>query len=77
MDTTNIINSAVAIGTFILAIVAIVAIFQNRSQARNDWLHTQQLATEDRKQQIRPIMAPEREIFNKSMMQTDPNTGRR
>ena len=41
MDTTDIINSAVAIGTLILAIVAIIAIFQNKSQARNDWLHTQ------------------------------------
>jgi hypothetical protein len=36
----------VALGTLIVAIVAIVAIFQNRSQARKDWLHTQQLATE-------------------------------
>ena len=61
MDTlaaTNIINSGVAIGTLILAIVAIVAILQNRSQARNDWLHTQQLATEERQHQIRPIIVP-------------------
>jgi len=55
---TNIINSIVAIGTFILAIVAIVAIFQNRNQARNDWLHTQQLATEERQHQVRPIVVP-------------------
>jgi hypothetical protein len=61
MDTplaTNIINSAVAIGTLILAIVAIVAILQNRNQARNDWLHTQQLATEERQHQARPIIVP-------------------
>ncbi len=80
MDTsvaTNIINSIVAIGTLSLAIVAIVAIFQNRRQARNDWLHTQQQATEDRKHQIRPIMAPEREIFNSSVMETDQNTGKK
>src|SRR5437660_5263042 len=61
MDTplaTNIINSGVAIGTLILAIVAIGAIFQNRSQARKDWLHTQQLATEERQHQVRPIIVP-------------------
>jgi len=61
MDTllaTNFINSGVAIGTLILAIVAIVAILQNRSQARDDWLHTQQLATEERQHQIRPIIVP-------------------
>jgi hypothetical protein len=74
---TNIINSGVAIGTLILAIVAIVAIVQNRSQARDDWLHTQQLATEERKHQIRPIMAPEKEIFNSSMMEIDPNTSKK
>ena len=61
MDTplaTNIINSLVAIGTLIVAVVAIVAIFQNRSQARNDWLHSQQLATDDRQHQSRPIIVP-------------------
>ena len=61
MDTplaTNIINSLVAIGTLIVAVVAIVAIFQNRSQARKDWLHAQQLATDDRQHQSRPIVVP-------------------
>lgn len=72
MDTplaTNIINSAVAIGTLIVAIVAIVSIFLSRSQARNDWLHAQQLAREDRlhaqqlatderHHQSRPVVVP-------------------
>src|SRR6266446_2245484 len=62
MDTTNIINSGVAIGTLILAIVAIVAILQNRSQARNDWLQAQQLAAEERQHQSRPILVPVGEL---------------
>jgi hypothetical protein len=38
---------------------------------------SRRLATEERKHQIRPIMAPEEEIFNNSMMVTDPNTGKK
>src|SRR6266487_808270 len=61
MDTplaTNIINSVVATGTLVVAIVAIVAIFQNRSQAREDWKHSQQLASDERQHQSRPIIVP-------------------
>lgn len=78
MDTlvaTNIINSGVTIGTLILAIVAIVAIFQNRSQARNDWLHAQQLATEERQHQSRPILVPVEELAPATLTVTEQGPG--
>lgn len=61
MDTplaSNIINLFVAIGTIGAVIVALVGIWLNRRQARNDWLHAQQLATEERQDQSRPIIVP-------------------
>src|SRR5260370_24185398 len=74
---TNIISIAIALITLGAVIVAIKAISENRKQAKANWAHSQQQATEERKHQIRPILAPEEEIFNNSMMVTDPNTGRK
>ena len=79
MDTplaANIINLVVGISTFLAVVVALGGIWLNRKQAREDWLHSQQQATEERKHQIRPIMAPEKEIFNKSMTVKDSSTGK-
>jgi hypothetical protein len=79
MDTplaANIINLVVGISTFLAVVVALGGIWLNRKQAREDWLHSQQQAREERKHQIRPIMAPEKEIFNKSMTVKDPSTGK-
>lgn len=61
MDTplaANIINLFVAIGTIGAVIVALVVLRINRSQTRNDWLHAQQLAREDRQHQSRPVVVP-------------------
>src|SRR5260370_18035003 len=80
MDTqiaTNIISIVIASITLGAVLVAIKAISENRKQAEDNWAHSQQQATEERKHQIRPIMAPEEEIVNKSMMVTDPNTGKK
>ena len=65
MDTplaSNIINLFVAIGTIGAVIVALVGIQLNRRQARNDWLHALQLATDDRQHQSRPIIVPVGEL---------------
>jgi Flp pilus assembly protein TadB len=74
---TNIISIVIASITLGAVLVAIKAISENRKQAKDNWAHSQQQATEERKHQIRPIMAPEREIFNNSMMETDPNTSKK
>ncbi|HLX58378.1 MAG TPA: hypothetical protein VKR83_15275 [Ktedonobacteraceae bacterium] len=74
---TNIISIAIALITLGAVIVAIKAISENRKQAKVNWAHSQQQATEERKHQIRPIMAPEKEIFNKSMMVSDPDPSKR
>lgn len=59
---TNIINSVVAFATLAVAIVAVVGIRENRRLAREDWLHSQQLATEERQHQSRPIVVPVGEL---------------
>jgi len=80
MDTplaANIINLVVGISTFLAVVVALGGIWLNRKQAREDWLHNQQQAKEERKHQIRPVMAPEKEIVNNPMTVTDPSTGKK
>jgi hypothetical protein len=82
----------VAFVAVVAVIIALITsnrqIDENRKQqtkqieASNDQLNKQieesrRLATEERQYQSRPIMAPEREIFNSSMMGTDPNTGQK
>lgn len=74
---TNIISIVIASITLGAVLVAIKAISENRKQAKDNWAHSQQQATEEQKHQIRPIMAPEEEIFNKSMMGTDTNTDKK
>src|SRR5260370_923500 len=74
MDTplaANIINLVVGTSTFLAVVVALGGIWLNRKQAGEDWLHSQQQAKEERKHQIRPIMAPKQEIPNKTMMVSD------
>lgn len=59
MDTqfvSNIINSVVALAALAAVIVSMVAINQNRKQRREDWLHAQQLVTEERQHQVRPFV---------------------
>ena len=74
---TNIISIAIAVITLGAVIVAIKAISENRKQAKDNWSHSQQQAKEERKHQIRPIMAPEKEIVSNPMTVTDLNTGKR
>src|SRR5260370_30574954 len=66
MDTqlaSNIINSVVALAALAAVIVAMVAINENRTQRREDWLHSQQLAIEEHQYQSRPIIVPVGEII--------------
>src|SRR5712692_3772363 len=70
---TNIISIVIALITLGAVLVAIKAISENRIQAKDNWSHSQQQAKDERKHQIRPIMAPEKEIVNQSMMVNDPN----
>ncbi|SRR5258708_21784412 len=80
MDTplaANIINLVVGTSTFLAVVVALGGIWLNRKQAGEDWLHSQQQAKEERKHQIRPIMAPKQEIPNKTMMVSDPDPSKR
>ncbi len=65
MDTalvTSIINSVVAVATLAVAIVAVIGLRENRRLAREDWLHSQQLATVERQHQSRPIVVPVGEL---------------
>jgi len=65
MDTqiaSNIINSVVALAALAAVVVSMVAINENRKQRREDWLHAQQLATEERQHQVRPIIVPVGEL---------------
>src|SRR5258708_1646329 len=55
---SNIISAGAALITLAAVIVAIVAVFQNRNQARDNWDHTQQLAREERQHQSRPVLVP-------------------
>lgn len=73
---TNIISIAIALITLGAVIVAIKAISENRKQAKDNWSHSQQQATEERKHQIRPIMAPEREISHNIATSIDLHTGK-
>ena len=78
MDTplaSNIINLFVAIGTIGAVIVALVGIWLNRRQARNDWLHAQQLATEERQHQSRPILVPVEELTPATLTVTQQGPG--
>jgi hypothetical protein len=75
MDTplaSNIINLFVAIGTIGAVIVALFGIWLNRRQARNDWLHAQQLATDDRQHQSQPIIVPKKEISHNTVTYSPP-----
>jgi len=72
---TNIINSFVAVGTLIVAIVAIVSIIQNKRQARDDWSHSRQLATEERQDQNRPIIVPKKEISHNTVTYSPQDPG--
>src|SRR6266496_1102384 len=65
MDTplmTNLINLLIGLATLGAVIVALFAIRENRKQSREDWLHSQQLAIEERQHQSRPIVVPLGEI---------------
>jgi hypothetical protein len=75
MDTTNIINLFVAIGTIGAVIVALVGIWLNGKQAKNDWDHSQQLAREERQHQSRPIIVPRKEIFHNTITYISLETG--
>jgi len=45
---TNLINLLIGLATLGAVIVALFAIWENRKQVREDWVHSQQLAAEER-----------------------------